>query len=187
MVALYCLPKDGFASFLRYEMFARGIPCALVGPTHGPASVLMKVPFVVFTSDALSYGEGVRRRLPPERTLILAGTETAADAVLTVESTYRHCFGVDYAKVWENGIRFEAGRVYYRGHYLPLTASEYRIVRLLFHCRGTYWLPEEISASCLVRPGGGAAVHICNINKKAENITLHTLIESRRYSGYRIP
>lgn len=187
MVAVYCLKEDTFAHSLREAFFASGIPCVLAGPTHGPASVLQKMPVVLFLPSAAEYGEGVRRKLPEERTLMLSQIQSPDSIVKMVEQIYCRRFGTDISHVWEDGIRFESARVYYRGHYLPLTAAEYRIVRLLFFCRRKYCLAEEISASCLADPAGGVAVHICNINSKARKITLFPLIECRRHSGYRIP
>ncbi len=187
MVAVYCLRGDAFAQSLRDSFLAVGIPCVLVGPTHGPASVLQKVAFVLFAPSAIEYSEGVRRKLPEERITLLSGEENAESAVKEVERAYLRRFGVNYSCAREDGIRFDAGRVYYRGHYLPLTASEYRIVRFLVHCRKKYCFSEEIAAACLADPEGGVTVHICNINSKSRKITLYPLIECRRYSGYRIP
>lgn len=187
MVAVYCLPEDEVAQSLRESLLAAGIPCALVGPTHGPASILYKLPLVVFTPSAEIHGESLRRKLLKNRILSAEEIGDPAYAALAIEHTYLHCFGTDFANAWEDGIRFSEGRVYFRGHFLPLTSAEHRIMRLLFHSRGTYFLTEEIAAACLTDPAAGAAVHICNINNKSRRIALYPVIESRRFSGYRIP
>lgn len=187
MVAVYCLQEDASAQVLRDVLLAAGIPCALVGPTHGPASIAYKVPFVLFTPAAETYGEGLRRKLPLERILAFSEMEPAEQAPFALETAYLRRFGADYAISQAAGIRFEAERAYFRGHYLPLTSTEYRILRLLFHSRGTYFAAEEIAAACLADPAGGVAVHICNINNKARRTSLHAVIESRRFSGYRVP
>lgn len=187
MVAVYCLKEDAAARHLRDALLSAGIPCALVGLTHGPASIAYKVPFVLFWPSAATYGEGLLRKLPGERILSFSAVGNADTIAMSVSCAYLHRFGEDYISARAVGIRFENERVYFRGHYLPLTATEYRIMRLLFHSRGTYFLAEEIAAACLTDSAGGVAVHVCNINNKARRIALHAVIESKRFSGYRIP
>ncbi len=186
MVAVYCLREDAAAQSLRDALFTAGIPCALVGPTYGPASIVHKVPFVLFAQSAAVFGEGLRRRLPRECLLSMPDTLQASETALMIEAAYLRRFSTDYADARADGIRFVSGDVYFRGHFLPLTAAENRILRLLFHSRGTYFCAEEIAAACLADPGSGVAVHICNINQKARRSALYAVIESRRYSGYRI-
>jgi len=186
MIAIYSHRHDENSNACRLSLLAAGIPCFLIGPAREHADVAVRVPFVLFPDADHLQSVHFGRKLSFEK--ILTGVDPfLPDGIADgVKIRYFQRFGHDYEAAAGDGIRFFGREVYFRGHFLCLTDSEYLIIRLLFHSRAAYFSSDEIAAACFEKETGAVSGHVCNINRKARLIMNMPLIETRRSYGYRI-
>jgi len=81
---------------------------------------------------------------------------------------------------------FANGIPYFRGQVVHLTPTETLILRHLAMNRGRFVSAPELSEYCFAGKGRSPTVHICNINKQVRKATARVLIETVRFSGYRV-
>lgn len=185
MIALFSRSDSEWAECTREHLRDHGIPCALIGPEYGNASLAHRVPFVILSPDLPQTADSFRRQIPVRK--LLTWSEDVP-VLVAVREAYAREFGVHMDEIHEGGIRFVGEQVRFRGARLTLTRNERRILNLLIWCHGTWFSAEDIAALCLRSAApGAAAVHICNINHKAQQKTNFKVIECRRFRGYRIP
>ncbi len=185
MVAVYRSCHDANSTACRSALLSAGIPCFLIGHGLPHAAAAARVPFVIFPDTDMAVSDSFRRSLPPEKFLLSNEWFSPQTVTYGVKLCYFQRLGHDFELAAGGGIRFSDRSVYFCGHYLPLTDSEYLILRLLYHCRGFWFSADEIAASCFENGTGAVTGHVCSINRKARLIKDMPLIETRRIYGYR--
>ena len=185
MIAIYTRAESEWAECLRETLRAEYIPCALIGPEYGYASLAARVPYVILGRDLPIQVDSFLRQIPAHK--ILTWSEDAS-VLSVIREAYKRDFHRDMESIHSGGVWFLRNQIRFRGARLHLTPNEKRILNLLIWCEGRYFLAEEIAVLCLRNASCGAvAVHICNMNTKALEATNHKMIECRRFGGYRIP
>ena len=187
MVLIYGQRSDILPFELRETLLLEGIPCALVGPEFGFASLVDRVHFVIFTSIPDHAALSFRKNIPLEKVLEIEDEPSVESVVRRVKLCYFQRFGFDFEYAEGAELRFSDKRIYFRGHELHLTKTERLIVRFLFEARDEYFSSDEICAGCFLKKGTTVAGHISAINKKARYMTEIPLILTKRNRGYRIP
>ncbi|MBQ4043294.1 MAG: hypothetical protein IJD06_04785 [Clostridia bacterium] len=185
MIAIYARAHSEWGEALWSHLRAQMIPCALVGPERGNTALAYRLPFTVVEPECREEVKQMLPQLPVQNILTWAEDVSPESAVY---AAYRERFGEDPGNTHYRGIRFFGAQLRFRGMPLHLTFNERRILNLMLWCRGQYFCAEEVALLCLKKPSpGAAAVHICNVNQKAQQLCLYKLIECRRFKGYRIP
>ncbi len=187
MIAIYGKKSDHWVYDARDSLLSSGIPCVLFGPEVGFASMAETLPLILFPSQSDAVADSFRKSISQDRVMDALEPVTGTELVEMVKLRYFQKFGHDYEFATGSCVRFSDRRVFFRGHELCLTKTEYRIVRLLFHAQGQYFSAEEIAAACFEGSGSTVSTHASSINRKARYMTEMPLIETRRYHGYRIP
>lgn len=83
----------------------------------------------------------------------------------------------------------DSSSVYYLGYKLNLSDNEFKIFCSIAHSSQEYISAEKILRECFpnkCKTTGNVAVHVCNINRKAQVIGGRRLIVSKYKSGYRL-
>ena len=181
MIAIYALSNDSRAADAHAALRRQSIPCCLIGPEYGHASVMHKVPFLFVGDGCETMVDGLHHPVPHSK-MIRSYDMLCADRLI---QQFQDVYGRDFANLICGGIRFEEDRFYFYGNRIYLTEHETLIVRHLALCRGQYFTSEEISAFCLWG-GSSAAVHVCNINAKNRANVTEKIVYSKRYKGYYI-
>lgn len=181
MIAIYAMANDQRAREAYADLRKHSIPCSLIGPEYGHASVISKVPFLFAGRGCEEIVDGFHSSVH-EIKIIRSYEALRADALMErLQSVYR----LDFSNLTRGGIHFMENRFYFFGNRLELTEQEKLIVMHLTLCHGVAFNSDEIASFCL--SGGKAtsvAVHICNINAKNRASATERIIYSKRYQGY---
>lgn len=185
MVAIYTLRYSStWAVEARDELLANGVPALLIGPEFHSAAIVNRLPYVIIDPCAKEVARNFRRCVSYEK---IIDVSEGASPSLAILSVFCHDFGTLLEQYSARRVRFCGDLVYFRGNPIPFTKRERLIITLLLMGDGLFFAPDEIAASCLERGAEEAvAVHVCHINKKIRRDTRRSLIETRRYWGYRI-
>lgn len=181
MIAIYALSSDLRAVDAHAALRRQSIPCCLIGPEYGYASVMHKIPFLFVGDGCEAMVDGFCHPVP-ESKIIRSYDMLCADQLI---GHLKRVYGLDYHNLSCGGIRFIEDKFYFYGNRINLTEHETLIVRHLALCRTQHFTAEEISAFCL-NGGSSAAVHVCNINAKNRASITEKIVYSKRYQGYYI-
>lgn len=183
MIAIYAKAGDRRAAELCAALRERSVPCGMVGPEYGSASMIHKVPF-------LFIGAGCETMIECFHNAILDHKIIRSYELLCPEKLLeqlKNVYGLDFFHLSSGGIRFVEDQLYFFGNRISLTDCEKSILKLLLLSRGTYFTADEIAAFCLHgNSSSSVAVHIHNINAKNVATATERIVYSKRYCGYRV-
>lgn len=181
MIAIYAMADDYRAVDAFTALRKQAIPCCLIGPEYGHASVIPKVPFLFIGDGCEKIVSGFNDSVP-EAKCIRTYKMLCADGL---KERLKLVYGLDFTDLTCGGIRMLEKQFYFFGNRILLTEREKLIVRHLTLCRGIHFTAEELSAFCFDGGDGSTvAVHICNINAKNRASATERIIHSKRYKGY---
>lgn len=183
MIAIYAKAGDTRATELCAALRERSVPCGMVGPEYGLASMIHKVPFLFIGAGCEAMIDSFHNTIPDYK--IIRSYDMLCPERLAEH--LRKVYGLDFFHLSGGGIRFVEDQLYFFGNRISLTDCEKSILKLLLLCRGTYFTADEIAAFCLHGNSiSSVAVHIHNINAKNVVSGTERIVYSKRYCGYRI-
>ena len=183
MIAVYAKAGDTRATELCAALRERSVPCGMVGPEYGLASMIHKVPFLFIGADCEAMIDSFHNAIPDHK--IIRSYEMLCPEQLVEH--LKNVYGLDFLHLSSGGIRFVEDQLYFFGNRISLTDCEKSILKLLLLSRGTYFTAEEIATFCLHgNSSSSVAVHIHNINAKNVATATERIVYSKRYCGYRI-
>ena len=147
MIAIYAKAGDRRAAELCAALRERSVPCGMVGPEYGSASMIHKVPFLFIGAGCETMIECFHNAIPDHK--IIRSYEMLCPEKLLEQ--LKNVYGLDFLQLSGSGIRFVEDQLYFFGNRISLTDCEKSILKLLLLCRGTYFTADEIAAFCLLR------------------------------------
>ena len=113
-----------------------------------------------------------------------------------IVNTFSEQYGDIFGTSKISRVLIKNGDVLFCGKPLYLTPNEQRILTMLRYApidpttkEKIYYTKEQLAAYCLEQgrsAAGAVAVHICNMNNKANKTAGVDIIECKRYKGYRL-
>lgn len=182
-----------FRTDIRNMFLLKNIPCHIT--ETGQCDEYMPVPLTIVTEqyllDEVSYIAGVHHSNSP--IYVYENLRGLYDfAVRAFSEQYGDIFGT--TKI--SRVLTRSGEILFCGKPLYLTDSEQRILNMLKYAptdpdtkEKPYYSREQIAAFCMTdgrSAAGAVAVHICNMNNKANRATGFDIVECKRYLGYRL-
>lgn len=181
-----------FRGEIRQKFLADNIPCLVADEDQYDA--YMPAAFTVVTEkyllDDAVYMSEIYNRDP------VYLYEDIKDLYNFIINTFSERYGDIFGTSKISRVLTKNGEVLFCGKPLYLTPNEHRILTMLRYAptdretnEKVYYSKEQLAAFCLEKgrsAAGAVAVHICNMNTKANKTVGADIVECRRYKGYRL-
>lgn len=182
-----------FRTEIRNMFLLQNIPCYVTETSQ--CDEYLPAPFTVVTEryllDEVSYIASMRHDQNP--IYVHEGIRDLYDYVIRAFSEQH---GDIFGTIKISRVLTRNGEVLFCGKPLYLTKSEQRILNMLKYApddpitkEKIYYSKEQLAAFCMTdgrSAAGAVAVHICNMNNKANKIAGFDIVECKRYLGYRL-
>lgn len=183
-----------FRTEIRKRFLSDNIPCMVADVSQ--YDEYLPAPFTVVTEryllDEVAYVAGLHNH---DHAPICLHEEVRDMYKYIIEALLEH-FGDIFGTSKIARVLTKNGEVLFCGKPLYLTKSESRILNMLKYAptdsatgEKVYYSKEQLAAYCMTdgrNAAGAVAVHICNMNNKANKIAGFDIVECKRYLGYRL-
>ena len=181
-----------FRTEIRKRFLSDNIPCVVADLSQ--YDEFLPAPFTVVTEryllDEVAYLAGMHNQAP------ICLHEDVRDMYTYILNAFQEHFGDIFGTNKISRVLTKNGDVLFCGKPLYLTKSEARILNMLKYAptdpvtrEKVYYSKEQLAAYCMTdgrSAAGAVAVHICNMNQKANKIAGFDIVECKRYLGYRL-
>lgn len=181
-----------FRTEIRKRLLSDNIPCVVADLSQ--YDEFLPAPFIVVTEryllDEVAYLAGMHNQAP------ICLHEDVRDMYTYIVNAFLERFGDIFGTSKIARVLTKNGEVLFCGKPLYLTKSESRILNMLKYAptdpvtgEKVYYSREQLAAYCMTdgrSAAGAVAVHICNMNQKANKIAGFDIVECKRYLGYRL-